>query len=160
MTNKASQKQIKAIEEERLLRDANANKTRARSIMVGTSFGGTVEISMRADDGGVLWSPMQPVEVAEFIHQLAAGIGCHIHLTPRQDFSSWRNWRVTEQERKHLQGHPPFSNDMSVHMEVGTDKFSLEDQSLADSFFPPEMRQNEHEKELSNVVAAQKNIDR
>jgi len=157
---KSIQKQLKLAEEARLLRDLEANKNRARALLVGTSFSGTVEVSMRADDGRTLWSPMQPVEVTELIHQLAAGIGCHIQITPRNDFSSWRNWRVTEHQHKHLQGHPAFPNDMEPHMNTGTDRFSIEDQRRADSFFPPENLKNEREKEFDNVVAAQETINR
>jgi hypothetical protein len=92
---------------------------RARSITVGTAFGGTTEIGMRCNDGRFVWSLMQPVEVIELIHQLAANVGCHLSLAPRRDFSSWRDWRVSEEERLHLNGHPPFPNDMARHMGVG-----------------------------------------
>ena len=160
MTTKAIQKRLQAMEEARLLRDFEANQNRARSVMVGTAFGGTTEVSMRSDDGKSLWALMQPVEVTELIHQLAANIGCHIQLTPRDDFASWRNWRVTEHQHAHLQGHPAFPNDMEPHVKVGTDKFSIEDQRRADSFFPPENLKNEREMELENVVAAQKIINR
>ena len=115
---------------------------------------------MRTDDGRNIWATLQPVEVTELIHQLAANVGCHIQLTPRDDFASWRNWRITEHQHKHLQGHPAFSNDMEPHMKVGTDKFSIEDQRRADSFFPPENVKNEREKEFDNVVAAQEIINR
>jgi len=160
MTNKAIQKRIQAMDEARLLADLESNKNRARSFMVGTSFGGTTEISMRTEDGRTIWSPMQPVEVSELIHQLAANIGCHIQLTPRDDFASWRNWRVTEHQHKKLQGHPMFPNDMEPHMNTGTDRFSIEDQRRVDSFFPPENLKNEREKEFDNVVAAQETINR
>jgi len=160
MTNKTIQKQRKAFEETRALREMEITQDRARSVLVGTSFGGTCEVSMRAENGRVTWAPLQPVEVTELIHQLAAGIGCHIQLTPRNDFASWRNWRVTEHQHKHLQGHPAFPNDMEPHMKVGTDKFSIEDQRRADSFFPPENLKNEREMELENVVAAQETINR
>ena len=160
MTSKTLQKQLKALEEARTLREIEINQNRARSVMVGTSFGGTTEISMRAENGRVTWAPLQPVEVTELIHQLAANIGCHLQLTPRNDFASWRNWRVTEHQHKHLNGHPMFPNDMEPHMKVGTDKFSIEDQRRADSFFPPENLKNKREKEFDNVVAAQEIIDR
>ena len=116
MTHKQKLKEIQRKQDE-----ANfaSSLNRARSITVGTCFGGTTEIMMRGNDGTVLWSPMQPVEVIELIHQLAANVGCHIHLQPRKDFSSWRDWRVTEEEKIHLNGHPPFVNDMADHMEVG-----------------------------------------
>jgi hypothetical protein len=101
--------------EENRLGDLN----RARSITVGTAFGGTTEIGMRCNDGRFVWSLMQPVEVIELIHQLAANVGCHLSLAPRRDFSSWRDWRVSEEERLHLNGHPPFPNDMAPHNQVG-----------------------------------------
>ena len=50
---------------------------------------------MRGDAGEFLWTPLQPVEAIELIHQLAASVGCHINLQPRDDFSSWREWRST-----------------------------------------------------------------
>ncbi len=62
--------------------------TRARSVIVGTAFGGVSEISMRRMDGTVTFALLQPVEMVELIHQMAASIGCHINLRPRDDFSS------------------------------------------------------------------------
>jgi hypothetical protein len=151
---------LEKIQMKQLADEYQANQSRARSVTVGTAFGGTTEVSMRAPNGTSLWCLLQPVEVTELIHQLAANIGCHLQLAPRDDFSSWRNWRVTEHQHKHLQGHPAFPNDMEPHHNVGTDKFSLEDQRRSDSFFPPEMVKNAHEKEFDNVVAAQETIDR
>lgn len=89
--------------------------TRARSVMVGTAFGGTSEICMRRADGTVTFALLQPVEVVELIHQMAASIGCHIHIQPRKDFSSWREWKHSQEELKHFRGeqalpgvgHPP-----------------------------------------------------
>ena len=101
--------------EENRLGDFN----RARSVSIGTAFGGVTEISMRCNDGRTVWAIMQPVEVLELIHQLAANVGCHINVQPRDDFSSWRSWRVTEDEKKHLNGHPPHPNDMALHNDVG-----------------------------------------
>jgi hypothetical protein len=69
---------------------------RARSVTVGTAFGGTTELMMRKNDGTVVWALLQPVETVELIHQLAANIGCHIHVQPRDDFASWRDWRHTD----------------------------------------------------------------
>jgi hypothetical protein len=86
--------------------DMQANETRARSVMVGTAFGGTTEISMRLNNGVSVWAILQPVETIELIHQLAANVGCHINLQPREDFSSWRGWVPTKVESL----HPPFSN--------------------------------------------------
>lgn len=100
---------------------------RARSVTVGTCFGGTVELSMRRIDGTNTYAILQPVEAIELIHQLAAGIGCHIHIQPRRDFASWRDWKYTEEELAHYRGqqslpgvgHPPHSNDMAPHQDKG-----------------------------------------
>ena len=78
---------------EQNLKNIKSNITRGRSITVGTAFGGTTEISMRGDADAYLWILLQPVEVTELIHQLAGNIGCHIHIQPRKDFASWRNWK-------------------------------------------------------------------
>ena len=94
-------------------------QNRARSVTVGTAFGGTTELIMRRTDGLFTFAIMQPVEVIEIIHQLAANVGCHLQLVPRKDFASWRDWRVSEEERLHLNGHPPFPNDMAPHNQVG-----------------------------------------
>jgi hypothetical protein len=118
-----------------------SNLTRARSVTVGTCFGGTTELMMRGNDGSVLWSPMQPVEVIELIHQLAANVGCHLALTPRQDFSSWREWRVSEAEKQHLNGHAPFVNDMAVFQQLGTSNF---DQAQAENAVKEELAQKEY----------------
>lgn len=105
----------------------SADLNRARSVTVGTAFGGTTEVSMRAPNGQNLWCVMQPVEVIELIHQLAANVGCHINLQPRKDFSSWRDWRVSEEElARQLGSHnlpgvgwAPHVNDMAPHQEKG-----------------------------------------
>jgi len=41
----------------------------------------------------VLWIPLRAEEVIDLIRQLAANVGCHIHIQPQQDFSSWRQWK-------------------------------------------------------------------
>lgn len=110
---------MRALEEQMLEENRSGDFFRARSVSVGTAFGGTVEITMRRNDGTVVWAPLQPVEAIELIHQLAASVGCHLHLTPRRDFAAWREWQVTEEERLHLNGHPPFANDMANYMHVG-----------------------------------------
>ena len=67
------------------------NRNRARSITVGTAFGGVVEINMRSDIASV-YSQMQPTEAIELIEQLAAGVGVEIAMRPKNDFASWRGW--------------------------------------------------------------------
>lgn len=103
------------------------NRTRARSITVGTAFGGTTEVMMRGDGSKLLWCAMQPVEVIELIHQLAANVGCNVALKPRDDFASWRDWRVSEAEKKHLNGHAPFVNDMAVFQQLGASGYNDEE---------------------------------
>jgi len=102
------------------IRSLEANKNRAQSVSIGMSGSGTTEITMRGEDGTFLWNIYQPVQVTEFIHQLAASIGCHIHIQPRDDFGSWREWREpSDSERLHLNGFPPFAGEQLGHEKVG-----------------------------------------
>ncbi len=120
-------KKIRELEAKLDLENRESNCNRARSISVGTAFGGTSEIMMRGDGGRHLWCVMQPVEVIELIHQLAANVGCSAQITPRKDFSSWRDWRVSEAEKKHLNGHAPFVNDMAVVQKLGASGYDDEE---------------------------------
>jgi hypothetical protein len=117
--SKKTEKSMRELQDRMALENREGDFNRARSITVGTTFGGTTEIGMRCNDGRFVWSVMQPVEVIELIHQLSANVGCHMQLVPRKDFASWRDWRVSEEERLHLNGHPPFPNDMAPHNQVG-----------------------------------------
>jgi hypothetical protein len=123
-------KRIQDIDRDMSVENRLGDLRRARSVTVGTAFGGTTELMLRGNDGNVIWAIMQPVEVVELIHQLAANVGCHLMLKPREDFASWRNWKYTDEELKHYRyggaallspgvGHPPHANDMADHMEVG-----------------------------------------
>jgi len=96
-TNEIREK-INQIYEENELAGLKASKSRARSVTVGTAFGGVVEISMRGDYYN-LWSVLQPVEVIELIEQLASGVGLQIAMRPRQDFASWRGWNLDADDR-------------------------------------------------------------
>ena len=107
MTDKELQKELDRRQKLRQLEALEANDTRAQSLTVGTAGGGTVEITMRSSSGRFLWNTYQPVEIIEFINQVAAGIGCHIHILPRQDFASWRDWKVTPEELEHARGIQP-----------------------------------------------------
>jgi hypothetical protein len=70
----------------------SANLARARSINVGTCFGGMVEINMR-NEHNHMWAPISQYEVIELIHSLAANIGCTATVVQRKDFaSSLRKW--------------------------------------------------------------------
>ena len=118
---------LRQMEADMDLENRESNRNRARSITVGTAFGGTSEIMMRGDGGRHLWCVMQPCEVVELIHQLAGNVGCHVSLKPRDDFASWRDWRVSEAEKKHLNGHAPFVNDMAVFQQLGASGYNDEE---------------------------------
>jgi hypothetical protein len=130
-----------------------ANLNRSRAIAVGTAFGGTTEVSMRGNGDKFLYCLMQPVEVIELIHQLAANVGCHIALKPREDFSSWREWRVSEAEKKHLNGQAPFVNDMAVFQQLGASNF---DQTTAEQVVANNLAQKEYEYVNGAAVVAPK----
>jgi len=98
---KTFEKEAKKANLELQIKSLKAEQSRARSINVGTAFGGVTEISMRGHDGNHLWVLMQPVEVVEFINQLAANIGCHIGIKPRKDFASWRQWNNDIDTQEH-----------------------------------------------------------
>ena len=160
-------RKIESVERELAVKNVESNVNRARSITVGTAFGGTTEVSMRGNGDRFLYSIMQPVEVIELIHQLAANIGCHIAVKPRDDFGSWREWRVPESEKKHLQGHAPFVNDMAVFQRLGAIGF---DQAQAEATMEHWLSQKEYEyvnggaqmkKEQANEkVATKKTVNR
>jgi hypothetical protein len=147
------QKRVQELRNQQEIESFEASLTRARSISVGTSFGGTTEVMMRADGGKHLWCAMQPVEVTELIHQLAANIGCHIALKPRDDFSSWREWRVSEAEKKHLGNHVPFVNDMADFQQLGASNFN---QAAVEAKIENEVAQKEYEYVNGAAVKAQK----
>ena len=74
------------------------NQNRARSITVGTAFGGVVEINMRSDIASV-YAQMQPTEAIELIEQLAAGVGVEVAMRPKVNFASWRGWEEVIDQR-------------------------------------------------------------
>ena len=136
--------------------DFESQFKRARAVTVGTAFGGTTEVNLRANDGSVLWAILQPVEVIELIHQLAASVGCQIHIQPRKDFSSWRNWREHDKEKHYVASNqPPFSNHPPF-----AEKF-LDFENRGAVLPPPEMQpgmkveRNDHE-----PVATKKTVNR
>lgn len=142
--------------ERQLENGLNETLTRARSFAVGTAFGGAVEISMRGDSGSHMWAILQPVEAVEILHQLAAAVGCHMHLIPRHDFAAWRNWKNSPEELEHFRGaqhlpgvgHPPHAKAL-VEGGYGT--------SLPPPEQQPGMAQNLQETE--NEVAISKSDD-
>lgn len=158
---KEIQRKLDEIQAKQDIQNFESSLNRARSVTVGTCFGGTTELMMRGNDGSVLWCAMQPVEVVELIHQLAANVGCHIALKPRDDFSSWREWRISEAEKEHLGGFPPFVNDMAVFQRLGTTNFN---QQQAEQIMKEHLakKKSVNRKGLKNgtTVATEKNIDR
>ena len=165
MKKQETRSKLQEIENKQLIENYESNFNRSRSITVGTAFGGTTEITMRGNGDRFLYSIMQPVEVLELIHQLAANIGCHIAIKPRDDFGSWREWRVPDAEKKHLNGHPPFANDMAVFQRLGAIGF---DQAQAEATMEEWLSQKEYEyvnggaqiKKESKNVATKKTVNR
>jgi hypothetical protein len=125
--------------------DRQATETRARSVMVGTAFGGSTEISMRLNNGVSVWAILQPVETIELIHQLAANVGCHINIQPRKDFSSWRGWINNDGS-----GYPEFGNHPP--QAIGVNSHPREEQ--------PGIHVNVPIKEQENVVAIKETVKR
>ena len=160
MNKKEKAKRLAEIQNAAEVKAMHEGLTRARSITVGTAFGGTTEISMRGQGMDHLYCIMQPVEVIELIHQLASNVGCHINLQPRKDFSSWRDWKYTEEELLHYRGdqgvpgvgHAPHVNDMAPHMQVGANVPPPDQQPGLNAL--PEIRNQEH------VVAIKKTVNR
>ena len=170
MNEAERKKRLAAIHAQETTRNVEEALYRARSITVGTSFGGTTEVIMRGLGSSYLFCIMQPVEVIELIHQLAANVGCHLHLQPRKDFSSWRNWKYTEEELLHYRGppvlnkhgeehprmagagHAPHVNDMAPFHDKGQDLPPPEQQ--------PGMNVQMPMKEQENVMATKKTVNR
>lgn len=93
-----SRKKIHDLYEENEYLSIKQNQNRARSITVGTAFGGVVEINMRSDVASV-YAQMQPTEAIELIEQLAAGVGVEIAMRPKVNFASWRGWEEVIDQR-------------------------------------------------------------
>lgn len=83
------------------------SRQRARSITVGTCFGGILEVGMRGDHYN-MYCPLQPVEAVEVILQLAAASGIEVAMRPKKDFSSWRGWEVEGIEDNYWTGAAKF----------------------------------------------------
>lgn len=79
------------------------NPYRARSVTVGTAFGGVVELVVRSD-AATVWAQMQPVEAIELMEQIAAGCGIEIAMRPKQNFASWRGWEDIIGQKIQIEG--------------------------------------------------------
>lgn len=141
----STQKKLQEFFENQEYENLLSNHSRARSVTIGTCFGGTTEVMMRGDGGRHMWCAMQPVEVIELIHQLASNVGCHIAIKPREDFSSWRDWKVSEAEKLHMNGWAPFANDMAPFNQLGANMQKYEEKLLLD-------RQQQKENNLEDNI--------
>lgn len=103
----AVRKKINKMYEENEYANLQQNKNRARSITVGTAFGGVVEVHMRGDYHS-LWCLLNPVEALEIAEQIASACGVQIAMKPKDDFSSWRGWDVTNTNHIHWKGTAPW----------------------------------------------------
>ena len=109
-------KAIKKITTEQQLRTVEESVNRARSVTVGTAFGGAIEMAMRVD-GRTVWAVLQPVEALELAHQIAAAAGCHVAMRPREDFGSWREWKpeaVGFPQFPAWPSHPPIADTNQI----------------------------------------------
>lgn len=91
-------KKIQESYEQNELDSILSTRNRARSITVGTAFGGVCEVTLRSETH-FLYAQIQPTEVVELIEQLAAGIGVDIAMRPKQNFASWRGWEEVIDQR-------------------------------------------------------------
>jgi len=96
-------KKINEMYEENEYANIQQNRTRARSITVGTAFGGAIEVNMRGDFSS-LWCILTPVEAIEVLEQLAAAAGVQVATKPKDDYSSWRGWNVDNIDYAHWKG--------------------------------------------------------
>ena len=120
-------KKIHQMHEENEYNSLLQNRNRARSITVGTCFGGIVEVSMRGDFGS-MHTPLHPVEAVEFLEQLAAACGLEIAMRPKQNFSTWRAW--DEEDAGYWKGSADYQVKMitdekalkGLHLEIELEK--------------------------------------
>ena len=147
---------MEEIERAMTIQARTSELNRARSVTVGTAFGGVTELTMRANDGKTVFAIMQPVETIELIHQLAGNVGCHLALKPREDFAAWRAWEADE--TKALGSFPPHPNDLAALGGVGA---SLPDYSDQPGIPREQVKGVEHKDKLaltSSVEALEQRI--
>ena len=146
--SKETKKRLNEFMQEQEVANRMGELSRARSVTVGTAFGGTTELAMRASDGTHIWCILQPVEAIELIHQLAANVGCHIAVKPREDFASWRGWKTPDSQDQ-ISAHPPFSNEVPNADSVGA------------NLPPPEKQPGlTIDRSNENVVATKKTVNK
>lgn len=102
-----TRQKIHDVYEENEYASLKQNQTRARSLTVGTTTGGIIEVGMRGDLAN-LWYLLHPVEAVEIIEQLAAAAGLQVAMRPKQDFTSWRSWDTAIPGSAHWLGAAPW----------------------------------------------------
>ena len=105
--NSKYKEELRELQEQNDIANYKQNQTRARSLTIGTTTGGIIEVGMRGDFSH-LWYILQPVEAIEIIGQLAAAAGVEIAMRPRNDFASWRGWDTDLPETSHWLGTAPW----------------------------------------------------
>ncbi len=112
-----TRQRIQEIYEQNELASLEQNKTRARSLTIGATSGGVIEVSMRGDYSN-LWYLLQPVEAVEIINQLAAAAGVEVAMRPRNDFASWRSWDTSLPPSVHWMGTAPWQLDEEARQQL------------------------------------------
>jgi hypothetical protein len=154
MNKKEFEKEFAEKQQRAQLEALDSNRCRAQAVSIGMSASGTTEITMRGVNGSFLWEIYQPMQVTELIHQLAASIGCHIYIQPRNDFGSWRQWKEpSAEERLHLNGFPPFAQSFEHREGLGMHKQHGENPELPNKIAAKELQ---HE----SPVATEKTVKR
>lgn len=110
---------ILEIQAQNQIRSMLGEQNRAISYSIGNCYGGMIDITMRGSDGKVLFVPIPPVEAVELLHQIAGAIGVTAVLKPRNDFASWRTWKVTQEGQN---GFPPETDNVDEKFYVGIEK--------------------------------------
>lgn len=113
--------EVKAIDEQSHIAGLKQSQTRARSLTIGTTTGGIIEVAMRGDFSN-LWYLLHPVEAVEIINQLAAAAGLEVATRPRNDFASWRSWDTQLPDSVHWMGTAPWQLSPEQREELGAVK--------------------------------------
>lgn len=145
-SNKKHQQRMDEFQNDLQYEALKSNLNRARSITVGTAFGGVIEICMRTDSS-TYYAQLQPIEAIEVIESLAAACGLQIAMRPRQDFASWRDWHIDESQVNVIwKGGSPWQTKAFEAAE--------QIQEQAKQYLRPEEREvvEEHPDEFKSVV--------
>ena len=66
------------------IQQIQADKWRSRSFVVGTAFGGTIEVGMRSHTGEYHWVLLTHEEAVGAANSLSAAAGCKGKIIPKQ----------------------------------------------------------------------------